>query len=416
MKAGFRQGVLIFSWGLYDLANQFFTINIATLYFVRWLTLEKGAPEIFFSIAFGVSTFLVAVLTPVLGTISDIANRRMPFLNSLTLISVVFTMMLGIKENVILALAFFAIANFGCQAAAVFYNAVLVDIAPENKIGFVSGLGRTLAYIGAILSLFIAKPIVLKYGYKALFVPTGLLFLIFAAPCMLLVKDKKDSSPLAMGFFLGREKLKAIFKKLAISYLNCFRMQGLSDFLKAIFFGLCAINVIMLFMSVYITKVFKLQEAQITNLVLFSSFFAVAGSMLSGIISDYIGYRRGLCVTFFLWIISISLGAFARNNNVYWLIGGLVGFTLGATWVLSRALILKLMPKELAGEIFSLFNLVGYASTIAGGIFWGLITLLLSPLGEMGYRIAMLCLTLFMVLGFVFLLRIKEDGKWIQRS
>ncbi|MCK4463684.1 MAG: MFS transporter, partial [Candidatus Omnitrophica bacterium] len=121
-----KRGLLILSWASYDLANQFFALNIVSLYFPRWLTIERKSPEIFYSLSFGVSMLLVAVCAPILGTISDIMARRRAFLIFFTLLSVIFTMVLGLSTNIFLGLIFFAIANFGCQGAIIFYNALMV--------------------------------------------------------------------------------------------------------------------------------------------------------------------------------------------------------------------------------------------------------------------------------------------------
>ncbi|MFH0913409.1 MAG: MFS transporter, partial [Candidatus Omnitrophota bacterium] len=180
---------LILSWALYDLANQFFALNVISLYFVRWLTIERQSPEILYSIAFVISTFFVAVSAPILGAISDITARRKPFLIYLTLLSIIFTMVLGVSKNIFLGLLFFIIANFGCQTAIVFYNALMVNIAPRGKIGLVSGFGKMMGYSGAVLALYLIKPIVLERGYQATFFPTGILFLIFSLPCLLFIKD-----------------------------------------------------------------------------------------------------------------------------------------------------------------------------------------------------------------------------------
>ncbi len=162
-KEKIKSSFLILSWAMYDLSNQFFALNIVSLYFVRWLTLEKHKPEIFYSLTFGISTFFVAIFGVILGAISDITQRRRPFLVYLTLISIIFTVLLG-RDNIFLGLLFFAIANFGCQTAIVFYNAMMVNISPGNKIGLVSGIGKMFGYSGAILALYIFKPIVLKSG------------------------------------------------------------------------------------------------------------------------------------------------------------------------------------------------------------------------------------------------------------
>lgn len=407
-KQKIKNGFLILSWALYDLANQFFALNVVSLYFVRWLTLEKQRPEILYSVVFGISTFFVAILGPILGAISDEVSRHRPLLVFLTLLSIIFTIFLD-SDSIILALIFFAIANFGCQTAIVFYNALMVNIAPADKIGLVSGLGKVFGYTGAILALYLTKPIVLKSGYQAVFLPTGLLFLSFSLPCMLFVKDRQPKGKIKFNHLLKKDKLGEIIKTLKATAFGAKEFPGLLDFLKASFFGLCAINATILFMSIYASHVFGLNETEVINLITFSTFFAVVGSLFSGALSDYLGHKRILSAIFILWIICFLGGAFARGISIYWFIGAATGIALGSTWVVSRALAIKLVPQEKIGEVFGLFNLVGYLSAIVGAFFWGMILWLLRPFGEWGYRIALFSLILFMLFGFIFLLRIPEQ-------
>ena len=415
MKLGLtslKEGFLIFSWALYDLANQFFALNIVSLYFVQWLTLEKKVPDVFYGISFGVSTVFIALLAPILGAISDATGRRKPPLVFLTLLSIVFTMFLGVKESIFLNLVFFAIANFGCSTATVFYNALMVNIAPRNRLGLISGLGKACSYAGAILALYFMKPVVLEKGYQATFLPTGILFLIFSLPCLMFVKDSATLDKRGWLWFFKKDKIIEIFAALRKTAFNVSAFPGLLDFLKAEFFGLCAVNAVVLFMSVYARKAFGLDEAGVIRLIGFSTLFAIAGSLLSGFLSDYLGHRRCLAAVFILWIICFAAGAFAKNQTLYLVIGALVGITLGGTWVVSRSLAIDLVPSGRIGEVFGLFNLVGYVSAIVGAIFWGLITLLLNRFGELGYRIALFSLVAFMIPGLSYLLRIpvKEKG------
>lgn len=407
---------LILSWALYDLANQFFALNIVSLYFVRWLTLERGAPDIFYSIAFGISTLFIAVSAPLLGAVSDITGRRRVFLVALTLLSVVFTMILGIPDNIFLSLLFFAVANFGCQTAIVFYNALMINIAPKTKIGLVSGFGKMMGYTGAIVALYLIKPVVLKSGYQATFLPTGILFLLFSLPCLIFIKDKGPLKPFKLAPFLRKEKVAEIFGRLRITAFDTHRYPGLLDFLKASFFGLCAVNAVILFMSVYATRAFGFNENEVVNLIIFSTIFAIAGSLFSGFISDYIGHKRCLLVVFILWGACFITGAFARSSVMYWVIGALAGVSLGSTWVVSRAMAIKIVPADRVGEVFGLFNLVGYLSAIVGSLFWGGMLLALSDMGEWGYRITLISLSLFILLGFIFLLRVPAIPRRDKRS
>src|SRR3989338_3922817 len=95
-------------------------------------------------------------------------------------------------------------------------------------------------------------------------------------------------------------------KDLKTGLRATYKLPGFSDFLKASFFGLCVVNVIIIFMSAYATNVFKLSETQIINLVGFSTFFAIIGSLSSGYICDRIGSVRMLMAIFFLWEVFID--------------------------------------------------------------------------------------------------------------
>lgn len=403
-----KKGLVILSWALYDLANQFFALNIISLYFVRWLVLVKGIPEIFYSIAFAASVFLIAIMAPVLGAVSDQAQRHRLFLTTFTLISVFFTMALGFVENVFMALVFFVLANWGCQMASVFYNALIVNIAPVGKIGLTSGLGRMFGYSGAAVSLLLIRPFVIHFGYHETFFPTGALFLVFALPCMIFVKDHNPQK-LDMGKIFNRRNIVDTFRATKNTFFGNYQHTAVFFFLKSIFFSLAAVNAIVLFMSVYATQVFKLDDMQIISLIGFSVIFAIAGSFLSGWFSDKIGHRRALFIIYSLWILCFIGGGLASNMFIYYIIGILVGLALGAIWVVVRALGVSLVPQEKVGEMFGLFNLVGYVASVVGALFWGFILLICSPLGILKYRIALLSLSLFMVLGIYFLVKVPPQ-------
>ncbi|MCQ9208618.1 MAG: MFS transporter, partial [Omnitrophica bacterium] len=130
-----------FSWAIYDLANTIFSMNIVSLYFVLWLTVDKGCPELYYSLAISGSVFFAALLMPIVGEISDRTKRRMPFLIGFTLGCVFLTAMLGLVKGVFPALLFFAAANFCYQLAGVIYNSLLSQVSTAEGLGRTSGLG-----------------------------------------------------------------------------------------------------------------------------------------------------------------------------------------------------------------------------------------------------------------------------------
>lgn len=402
-----KNNFLILSWAMYDMANQFFALNIVSLYFVRWITFEKGAPEIFYSIAFGLSTLIIALLAPILGTIADLRRRHRPFLIFFTILSVIFTIFLAFTEDVFMALLFFGIANVGCQSAVIFYNALMLTISPDDRTGLVSGLGKMFGYFGAIIALIFTKPIIIKQGYQATFFLTGSLFFIFALPCLIFVKDKTVTTKSVLPVIINKKLIIDLFKRLRTTLFVSKQYAGLREFLKAAFFGLCVVNVTMLFMSIYVTKVFGLDDIEIINFIAFSTIFAILGSIGSGVISDWIGYKKTMMGVFLCWIICL-FGAALATPPFHWMIGALAGISLGSTWVVSRALVVSIVPKEMTGEAFGLFNLIGYISAAVGPIVWGLLLLALGHLGAVGYRLALMSFIPFLVVGSIFLLRVPN--------
>ncbi|MBU1043774.1 MAG: MFS transporter [Candidatus Omnitrophica bacterium] len=411
MIAAIKKNGQIISWAMYDTANQFFVLNIISLYFVRWLILEKHTPEIFYSIAFGVSTFFIALLAPIFGTVADVRGKHKPFLIFFTLLCILFTILLGFTNDVFCALVFFGIANIGCQEATIFYNALMLNISSPGKVGLVSGLGKMFGYFGAIIALICTKPIVQAHGYQASFLWTGILFLLFSLPCMLFVKDKVIPLEQQKKICVNQMQVVEIFKRMYVTLFQKEEYAALREFLKAAFFGLCVVNVTMLFMSIYVNRVFGLNDADVFKFVILGTVFAVIGSISSGLISDRIGCKRTMIWVFSLWTICLFVAALVVPPY-HWIIVVLAGISLGSTWVVSRAFVVNIVPEGAAGEAFGMFNFICYLSGIVGPILWGLLLLVFSRFEALGYRVALLCFIPLLIAGFMFLLRIPESSEY----
>jgi UMF1 family MFS transporter len=184
----------ILSWSFYDFANTIFSMNIITLYFPLWVTVDKGGEDILYSFALSLSMVMVALSMPLLGGLSDRMGRRMPFLIGLTLLSVFFTALIGACNHLTLGLIFFVLANYGYHAALVPYDALLPQVSRGFSVGKVAGIGVALGYVGAIAGIVMVKPFVSEAGRGSSFIPTALLFLVFSLPCFFLVKARLRST------------------------------------------------------------------------------------------------------------------------------------------------------------------------------------------------------------------------------
>ena len=393
----------IFSWAMYDFANTIFAMNVISLYFALWVTVDMKGEDILYSWVLSGSMLLAALLSPIMGAVSDRLGRRMPFLMFFTLICCVFTALIGLTNKLALGLLFFAIANFCYQIAAIFYNALLPQISAKNEIGRISGYGVGLGYCGTIAGLLLVRPFVLKYDRQAAFIPTALFFLLFALPCFLFVKDRLAERTDKFGI-----RITDNFRKVKETLTRIKEYPGLFNFLIAAFIALNAVNTIIVFMSVYTKKVIGFTDPEIITFYIVSTVFAILGSFVSGFITDRFGSKRTLSAVLGLWCITILLATISFSKTIFWIAGPLTGICLGATWTSARALVVDLSPPQMVGEVFGFYGLVGKSASIIGPLVWGLVVWAFGFLGIFKYRLAISSLLLFLGVGYLFLRRVPN--------
>jgi UMF1 family MFS transporter len=393
----------VFSWALYDFANTIFAMNVLSLYLILWVTQVNQAREIVFSFAISGSMLAVALTSPMFGAVSDRYGRRIPFLIAFVLICVIFTAAIGQIWGLVAGLLFFAIANFAYQSGNVFYDSLLSTVSREENRGRVSGLGVAMGYVGSILGILMVAPFVNTWGIGAAFIPTAVLFLVFALPCFLFVKEAPSKAPLTMRVF--KEGYTQLFTTLrrAKSHSNLLRFIG------ARFLYVDAVNTLLTFMAFYVIEVVGFSQDQARILFIVSTTFAVAGSIIYGRVVDWIGPKKTLVIVLSQWVVVFVTVATTSHQPTFWVLGALAGIALGGTWTADRAFLTRLAPPERVGEFFGLYQLAGRFAAVIGPLLWGGTTFILEDWGLVRFRIAILVLLVNVVLGFIFLMMVREQ-------
>jgi UMF1 family MFS transporter len=183
---------------------------------------------------------------------------------------------------------------------------------------------------------------------------------------------------------------------------------GVGTFILATILYMDAANTAVSNMALYGQRVFGMESAQIRNLLLFSTVFAVVGSTAAGFATDRVGPKKTLLVTLALWLVSIALVSAALGPWMLFLAGPLVGIALGGTWTTSRVMLVALSPPEKVGEFFGLFSLAGRFSAVMGPALTALLLFVLGGLGAAAYRISVGSLLLIMGLGILMLLHVPD--------
>lgn len=413
-------GVAVWSWAFYDFSNTIFSVSILSFFFPLWLGDELGAGAGVVNGATAVSALLVVVTAPVFGAMADLRQRRVPYLVVLTLVAVVLTAALDLAGGVLVAVALFVAADVAYQSALVFYNALLPGVSVGRGAGKVSGYGTAAGYVGTILALvvltfFVTDAAGIREALGPLggwidtggepnsnaFLPTAVLYLLFSLPAFFLVPDRAVREPRPVG-------ISPAYRDVVSTVSNMRAYGGMGTFIVATFLYTDAANTAIANMALYGREVFGMGQGDIRNLLLFSTVFAVVGSVGSGYASDRVGPKKALAGVLVVWIVAIFLAAVALAPWMLMLAGPFVGVALGGTWTVSRVMLVALSPPEKLGEFFGLFSLAGKLSAVVGPAITAVLLWTFEEAGTAAYRIAIGSLVFVMALGLFFLLRVPD--------
>ena len=377
----------IASWSLYDFADTIFSMNVISLYFALWVTVDQGGQDILYGTALSGSMLAVAISVPVFGAISDRTGRRRAPLILLTLICIATTAMIGQTDHLLTGILLFVVANYCYQSALVFYNAMLPSVARGTSVGMVSGYGVALGYLGSISGLLLVRPFVESGGRPAAFFPTAIMVLVFSLPCFLFVKDENPKPA-------GPVPFKEAWNTLRQTLYNAEQYRVLLQFILIHFLIVDVVNTVITFMSVYANKVIGFSDSLITTFLISSTVAAGIGSYFIGWMVKSKGTVRAYWVVFWLWFFALLVAASSQTEIMFWLVGPLAGMGMGGVWVVSRALLIELAPEEKVGEFFGIYGLAGKMASILGPLLWGGIVWILNDTQTLKYRAALSALLL----------------------
>jgi len=419
----------IFSWSIYDFANQpFTTITVTFIYSTFFAgTIFLGSEEAGIS-AWGktitISSLIVALLSPIMGAIADRGGYRKLFLIFWTWVCIIFSYLLyyPLPGDIFNALLFFCIANIGFEMGGVFLNAYLPEIAPKNKIGRISGYGWSFGYIGGLIALalcyvlFVVPDVPVnpltgqvldKSTYEHIRIINifiAIWFAIFSIPTFLYVKGKKDI----------RKKSGKLISESFVSIKQTFneikKYKQISRFLVARIIYNDAIITVIVFGGPYAYNQFGFDMETNGKLMIFGivlNVFAGIGAFLLGFLDDFIGGKKTIQITNFGFVIACLIAfvapLFVCGESLFWFAGCLIGIFMGPNQAASRSLMARLIPERKENEFYGFFAFSGKATAFLGPL---LFTLIIDYTGNMRWSILMLAL--LFVIGMLLLNNVDE--------
>jgi UMF1 family MFS transporter len=408
----------IHAWALYDFASTAFYMNFISTYFALWVVKDQGADDLTYGLAKSLSMLAVAIVSPKIGAMSDRAGARKPFIVASTLVYVVGGAAIAFTGNLWVGLVLIGLANIGLQLSGVFYNALLPSVAPPSLMGRISGYGRAVGYVGSLVAVLLGMayatgkvlghpvPWIVAGGSQAVFLPTALLALVAAFPLFMSRETRPEGAATTTSHDVS-------WKKLVGELRTDPALQGAGLFLLGSFFFFDTINTIRDFMSVYLVKVVGLSETDgsLQGFLLVVVLCSLLGALLWGFVADRLTPKKalvGVLVTMF-----VGFGGLVVLHDpklVKGLLGPLLGLAFGGVLVTTRPLLAQLVPEDRRGEFFGVFILCNDFAAILGPVTWGVVVKALQAHGTLAYQAALATQLVFLVLGLVLVLRVRDPG------
>lgn len=414
---GLPNGREVWAWGMYDLANQSFTLLIITLLFPIYfknvaVANDPVAGDRRWAIAVSASLLIVVLVSPIVGAMTDLRGTRKKFLMGTGLGCAALTIAFVTIEPGAwrLAMLLFIAANVLYQLGENFLASFLPIVSTSRNIGRVSAIGWTMGYVGALLLLMFSVAGMMVFGWQSverwrpLFVFAGVWFLIGMVAPMFVLKEpppaRADRRPsLRQAVVQGAASVRRTLTDAA-------RFGELTRFFIAFFVYALGVQTMIAFAAI-LANDFGFTQTKLVLYVLQLTVTAGAGAILTGFIQDRIGARATVMIFLGVWIVTAAaMTSLTIPKNpptwMLWVVGNGVGFGLGGVGTASRSMVGRFAPRHQTAEFFGLWGMVYKGAGVVGVLSFGLVK------ASLGGTASLALLTAFFVVGMALMVRVNE--------
>jgi len=355
------------SWAFYDFAYSAFSFLLVVRFFGTWVIDDLGRPDWYVAMTQFVVVLFVLVVMPLAGAVADQLGRRKPFLLAFTLVSASSCALLGAipaDGNVLPLLIAAGIAVAFGQLALAQYDPLLAEVAPRGRRGRVSGVAVSLGFVGIVFAIaVVAEGIVGDGSKQRAFAPAGLLYVVFAVPAFVWIRERRPERP------AGRTK-RELVRDAAVQIEHTARQvrshRDAFQFLVGRFLYSDAIATLSAFLAVYMTRLGGFSESQKNAVLGISVVGAAVAAIVTGRLLALVGPRSVLVTVLPAVSAFTLLSAAVGEPWTVWLAAPVLGAALGCVWTADRVFMLRLTPTEVRGEFFGFFNLSSRVASAFG--------------------------------------------------
>lgn len=408
----------LWSWALYDWANSPFTTIIITFvfsaYFVQGIVKDPIRGTALWGYATSAAGIGVALLSPVLGAVADVAGRRKPWLAAFSAMCVVGAFFLWFAEPdpayAPWAMVWLVIATLGFEFGIVFNNAMLPDLVEDERLGRWSGWAWGLGYFGGLAAMVLAlfafiQPQSPLFGLdkasaehvRVVGPLCGLWFVAFVWPLFVFTPDVP-----ATGVGIG-QAMRAGLRTVVTTLKNVRQHGNIIRFLVARMLYNDGLTTVFAFGGIYAAGTFGMSLDEVIKFGLLLNVTAGLGAAGFAWLDDWLGSRATILVSLIGLIATATWAVLTTDVKWFWIAGAALGIFVGPAQAASRSFMARLAPANMRTEFFGLYALTGKAIAFLGP--WVVATVT-SALGSQ--RAGMGVVVVFFSLGLAVLLTVRE--------
>ena len=372
---------LEFKWICYDMGNSAFILLVATILpiYFNYLSSSQGVAEYnylsYWSYAASISTLIVALAGPILGTLADYKDHKKKIFLTTAMLGALALACFWIPSSWFAFLVLFIAAKVAYSLSLIVYDSMLTDITTEDRMDAVSSKGYAWGYIGSVVPFIISLVFVLMYDKMGMtlkaammiaFVLNAVWWIAFTLP---LVKSYKQK------FYIEPEAHPALdtFARLKETLMKAKEQKKVFLFLFAFFFYIDGVYTIIDMATAYGTSL-GLNTTGLLLALLLTQIVAFPASLTFAVLSktkDTASLIKVAIIAYFL----IALFAVQLDKQwEFWVLAVAVGCFQGGIQALSRSYFAKIIPENASGEYFGLFDICGKGASFLGTMLIGVVT------------------------------------------
>jgi MFS transporter, UMF1 family len=401
------------SWILYDCANSAYSIAITTSLFPVYFGMMKTGNSMDLGYFNSAASLIVAILSPILGTIADYRDVKKRFFIFFSLLGIVMTGFLAVIPSgqwFVLAIVYMLTA-IGFSGANIFYDSFLVDVTTDEKMDSVSTKGFAFGYIASVIPFLISLGVIFvlgldqMIGYQLGFVITALWWGLFTIPMYKNVKQVHCIEP-------EPRPIMNSFRRIGHTLVNIKQYRTVFIFIIAYFLYIDGVDTIIKMAVPYAQETLGLSSNDtfmLLAILLVIQIIAFPCALVYGMLAKRFTAKRMIIVAILTYIFCIGFAFFMTELWHVFILGGLIGSAQGGIQALSRSYYARIIPKNQSNEFFGFYNIFGKFAAIIGPFIMSLTTTITGVA-----RYSILSIAPLFVLGLIVFMFLPSDLTTVQ--